>query len=174
MKCSQALEEMMNSPATEYSRDLREHLGECEDCRREVEGQDFVRRIMSIKRNEMPTAESGARIAAGVLSELEGASPAKLRRFPRESAGRIWKPLLQTAAAAALIIAGASFYFAGDKEQSEMIAESAPAPTFDGLDLPLTGSRAPEWMRQSTNVAPEEIQYGPLRSRLVDFELEPR
>jgi len=173
MKCSQALEEMINSPATEYSRDLRGHLGECADCRREAEGQDFVRRIMSIKRKELPTAESGARIAAGVLSELEGASPAKLTRFPSESAGRMWKPLLQTAAAA-LIIAGLSFYFAGDKEQSEMIAESAPAPAFDGLDLPLIGSGAPEWMRQSTNVAPEEIQYGPLRSRVVDFELEPR
>jgi len=169
MKCEDLAEYLLD--LDKCPDELRDHLETCEKCRAEVDGQRFVYRMLAIKRHELPDPDVEADIVAGVRSKLFRAEKSELSRFRFSDLRWFAKPVLQTAAAALIIVLAGSYFFEADNIPDEPVL-SHQAKFHHELDLPLISRTAPEWLVSDTNVAPEQIQYGPLRSRLVELQLE--
>lgn len=171
MKCEDLAEYLLDIDLANCSDELRDHLENCGKCRAEFDAQSFVYRMLAIKRHEVPDHDLEADILAGVRSKLFRDAKSDLSRFRFSDLRWFVKPVLQMAAAALIIVLAGSYFFkGGDAIDQPNLAHQGGY--HHQLDLPLISRTAPEWLVPDTNMAPEQIQYGPLRSRLVDLELE--
>lgn len=170
MKCSEVVKWFVELDSDSYPKDVRRHIDNCDKCREDLENQLFSYRFLSIKRHATPPPGFARRSSTRIRRELYAGSTKDSLRFRLSDSKWYVRPLLQTAATAAVIVLAGSFFFDGGETGTYSALEGqAHAPPIE-LDLPLIGSTAPEWMAADTNIAPDEIQYGPLRSRLVDYQ----
>lgn len=171
MSCKDKAEFLVDTDLSECPAELREHIENCAECSAALEGQRFVRRILAVKRHEQAAPGVADEIAAGVRAKLFAAEKSDLSRFRFADLRWFIKPAFQMTAAALIIVLAGSFFFRGHNTSTPPVM-TRHAEFEHELDLPRIGRTAPEWLLENTNTAPEQIRYGPLRSRLVDFELD--
>lgn len=170
MKCDDVSKWFMTPYAESYPEEVRRHLEECRSCRDDLARQQFVYQMLALKRHEGAADGSAAETAGKIRSELSDIEDSEIGRFRPADARWLVKPLMQTAAAAVFIIlAGSLFFRISDPNiarprRQHVLHTASP-------DLPSVHSTAPDWLETSTNMTPAEIRYGPLRSRLVEYEV---
>lgn len=147
-----------------------EHLATCPACRAFVAGMEATRKWMALKKHETPDAGFESRCAERIQLRLhepifETAAPSR---------GFFWNPgLLFRAAAAAVFVALVGFHVRSVHVAplaSSAIAP-APAPVIQPLQfVPMPRAPAPVMMLAQSNSGPGAVQYGPMPSRLVNWE----
>lgn len=179
MKCDEARERMVSSPAGAPPADAAEHLRGCEACRVFARRDETVRRLLALKRHEQPDDHFETRLLARVREEIAGTVPGR-RWLPGWLADR-WTPSYgyAAAAAAALILVAVRWLppAAGPGAAGAPViadqppAPAAPAPALRGPEP----ARAPVEYVSSVPVAPTNpgtggIRYGPGPSVPVRYD----
>lgn len=172
MNCRQARNLIGWSDGRVWPEDARRHVQECAECRSFSESMSRVRDLIAVKRHETPDAGFENRCAEKIRLGLK--SPEATR-----SESPAWSPafFLRIAAAAALVL------MVGLHIQSVRLTPLASAPGAahaivpgDNLfaparfALPAARPAAPVIMLAQSNNGPDAIQYGPLPSRVVNWE----
>lgn len=170
MKCDDVIVYFTDTNKGSYPSEVLSHLEKCENCRSIWEQQRFAVQILAVKRHEHRTALECERAADAICKSISPEKDSRLEMFSVRDQGRLMRLIIPMAATLALIATIGIFNIKDEPVQENRMAETRlPVTDFDLTTI--LGSQ-PEWMGIHTNTSPEQIQYGPLRSRIVEYELD--
>lgn len=163
--------------------DIARHLTVCNECRSFAEADRRVRSWLRLKARECPSPDALDRVARKVQMAITATQPAPLWRLWFEETGLPW---IARAAALVVVILGMSILWRTSMHTASRLS-NAPSPALfpPAVDTSLPPARGfhldsrlalqPEPITNTIHpmirLAPgNEIEYGALRTRLVNWE----
>ncbi len=170
MKCKDVVSSFTETDRNSYSSEVISHLDKCENCRLIWEQQRFAVKMLSLKRHECRTQQTIEMAANAVCRSISEENNLNSMRFSEWGESLLLKKALPLAAALALVVTSGFVFIRGGSTDEKLVAETRlPVNDWDATTILVS---QPEWMNTHTNTSPQHIQYGPLRSRLVDYEID--
>jgi len=182
MKCSNVQKRIVEFEDRELPVKIAQHLEHCSTCKHAYEQSLHLRKLLSLKRYEKPSAEADERLTLSIHRTIQE----HLDPHPEETGISAWEwltleplPALRYAAAALLIaIVGIHLFMMPTLQTDENLTASISP------DLPSTGTPSVNHnasyhsdlyaslgnLPAMTNGQSRDIQYGPLRSTIADYE----
>jgi len=182
MKCSNVQKRIVEFEDRELPADIARHLKHCSTCKHEYERSFHLRGLLSLKQYESPSAETEERLSLSIHRAVQE----HFDPHPEETGISAWEwltleplPALRYAAAALLIaIVGIHLFIMPTLQPGEDFTLSPEVQPVGNSSA--QASRTPTYHPDMyaelgnspimTNGRSRDIQYGPRRSVVVDYE----